>query len=56
MEQKEFGSMTEMLESFYNGEVDSIVISESSRTQITDIDAYKILITIRVLYTKLHIK
>lgn len=41
MEQKEFGSMTEMLESFYNGEVDSIVISESSRSQITDIDTYK---------------
>lgn len=41
MEQKEFGSMTEMLESFYNGKVDSIVISESSRSQITDIDAYK---------------
>lgn len=40
MEQKEFGSMTEMLESFYNGEVDSIVISESSRTQITDMEAY----------------
>lgn len=41
MEQKEFGSLTEMLESFYNGEVDSIVISESSRSQITDIEAYK---------------
>lgn len=41
MEQKEFGSMTEMLESFYNGGVDSIVISESSRSQITDVDAYK---------------
>lgn len=41
MEQKEFGSLTEMLESFYNGEVDSIVINESSRSQITDIDAYK---------------
>lgn len=41
MEQKEFGSMTEMLELFYTGEVDSIVISESSRSQITDIDAYK---------------
>lgn len=40
MEQKEFGSMTEMLESFYNGEVDSIVISESSRSQITDMEAY----------------
>lgn len=41
MEQKKFGSLTEMLGSFYNGEVDSIVISESSRSQITDIDAYK---------------
>lgn len=41
MEQKEYGSLTEMLESFYSGEVDSIVISESSRSQITDIDAYK---------------
>lgn len=41
MEQKEFGSLTEMLGSFYNGEVDSIVISESSRSQITDIDAYR---------------
>lgn len=40
MEQKEFGSMTEMLESFYNGEVDSIVISESSRSQITDMETY----------------
>lgn len=40
MEQKEFGSMTEMLESFYNGEVESIVISESSRSQITDMEAY----------------
>lgn len=40
MEQKEFGSLTEMLESFYNGEVDSIIISESSRSQITDMEAY----------------
>lgn len=40
MEQKEFGSMTEMLESFYNGEIDSIVISESSRSQITDMETY----------------
>ena len=38
---REYGSLTEMLESFYNGEVDSIVINESSRSQITDIDAYK---------------
>lgn len=40
MEQKEFGSLTEMLESFYNGEVDSIVINESSRSQITDMETY----------------
>ena len=40
MEQKEYGSLTEMLDSFYNGEVDSIVISESSRSQITDMEAY----------------
>lgn len=40
MEQKEYGSLTEMLESFYNGKVDSIVISESSRSQITDMEAY----------------
>lgn len=41
MKKREYGSLTEMLESFYNGEVDSIVINESSRSQITDIDAYK---------------
>ena len=41
MEKREYGSLTEMLESFYNGEVDSIVINESSRSQITYIDAYK---------------
>lgn len=41
MEKREYDSLTEMLESFYNGEVDSIVINESSRSQITDIDAYK---------------
>lgn len=41
MEKREYGSLTEMLESFYNGEVDSIVINESSRSQITDIDTYK---------------
>ena len=40
MEKREYGSLTEMLESFYNGEVDSIVINESSRSQITDMDAY----------------
>lgn len=41
LENREYGSLTEMLESFYNGEVNSIVINESSRSQITDIDAYK---------------
>ena len=40
MEQKEYGSLTEMLESFYSGEVDSIVISESSRSQILDMENY----------------
>lgn len=40
MEQKEYGSLTEMLESFYKGEVDSIVISESSRSQILDMESY----------------
>lgn len=40
MEKREYGSLTEMLESFYNGEVDSIVINESSRSQITDMEAY----------------
>ena len=40
MEKREYGSLTEMLESFYNGEVDSIVINESSRRQITDVEAY----------------
>lgn len=40
MEQKEYGSLAEMLESFYNGEVDSIVISETSRSQITDMETY----------------
>ena len=40
MKQKEFGSMTEMLESFYNGDVDSIIINESNRSQILDIESY----------------
>lgn len=40
MEQKEFGSLTEMLESFYNGDVDSIIINESNRSQILDIESY----------------
>ena len=40
MEQKQFDSMTALLEAFYNGEVDSIIINESSRSQILDMEAY----------------
>ena len=40
MEQKQYDSMTALLEAFYNGEVDSIIINESSRSQILDIETY----------------
>ena len=40
MNQTEYDSMSAMLEAFYNGEVDSIIINESSRSQITDIEQY----------------
>lgn len=40
MEQKQYDSMTALLEAFYNGEVDSIIINESSRSQILDMEAY----------------
>lgn len=40
MEQKQYDSMTAILEAFYNGEVDSIIINESSRSQILDMEAY----------------
>lgn len=36
----EYDSMTALLEAFYNGEVDSIIINESSRSQILDMEAY----------------
>ena len=37
MNQTKYDSINSMLEAFYKGEVDSIVINESSRDQITDI-------------------
>lgn len=38
--QTEYDSMIALLEAFYNGEVDSIIINESSRSQILDMEAY----------------
>lgn len=40
LNQKEYDSMTALLEAFYNGGVDSIIINESSRSQILDMEAY----------------
>lgn len=40
LNQSEYDSMTALLEAFYNGEVDSIIINESSRSQILDMEAY----------------
>ena len=40
MNQTKYDSMSAMLEAFYNGEVDSIIINESSRSQITDMENY----------------
>ena len=40
LNQMEYDSMTALLEAFYNGEVDSIIINESSRSQILDMEAY----------------
>lgn len=40
LSQTEYDSMTALLEAFYNGEVDSIIINESSRSQILDMEAY----------------
>ena len=39
LNQTEYDSMTALLEAFYNGEVDSIIINESSRSQILDMEA-----------------
>lgn len=40
LNQSKYDSMTALLEAFYNGEVDSIIINESSRSQILDMEAY----------------
>lgn len=40
LNQTEYDSMTALLEAFYNGEVDSIIINESSRSQILDMETY----------------
>ena len=40
MEQKEYDSLNVLLEAFYNGEVESIIINESSRSQILDMESY----------------
>ena len=40
MNQSEYDSLSSMLEAFYNGEVDSIIINESSRSQILDMESY----------------
>lgn len=37
----EFDSLNAMLEGFYNGDVDSVIINESSRSQILDMELYK---------------
>ena len=40
LKQKEYDSLTTLLEAFYNGEVESIIINESSRSQILDMESY----------------
>lgn len=40
LNQAVYDSMTALLVAFYNGEVDSIIINESSRSQILDMEAY----------------
>ena len=40
MNQSEYDSLSAMLEAFYNGEVDSIIINESSHSQILDMESY----------------
>ena len=40
LNQTVYDSMTALLEAFYNGEVDSIIMNESSRSQILDMEAY----------------
>ena len=40
MNQSEYDSLSAVLEAFYNGEVDSIIINVSSRSQILDMESY----------------
>ena len=40
LKQKEYDSLSALLEAFYNGEVESIIINESSRSQILDMESY----------------
>ena len=40
LKQKEYDSLSALLEGFYNGEVASIIINESSRSQILDMESY----------------
>lgn len=40
MNQSEYDSLSAVLEAFYNGEVDSIIINELSRSQILDMESY----------------
>ena len=40
IERKNYDSMSAMLEGFYNGEVEGVIINESSRSSITDMDGY----------------
>ena len=40
LKQKEYDSLSALLGAFYNGEVESIIINESSRSQILDMESY----------------
>lgn len=40
LNQMEYDSLSALLEAFYNGQVDSIIINESSRAQILDMENY----------------
>ena len=40
LKQEEYDSLTALLEDFYNGEVEAIIINESNRSQILDMESY----------------
>ena len=40
LKQKQYDSLSALLEAFYDGEVESIIINESSRSQILDMESY----------------